>query len=337
LPDATIKKGNAYFDVSTWTGNAVTPRAVVSNLAFGPDLVWTKDRSVGYQHSLQDTVRGAGASKKLYSSLTEAENGVNAVYGHINSFDSNGFTVATGSSGAQHVNESGVTYVAWQWKESVSAGFDIVTYTGNGSTQNVAHSLGVTPALIIVKNRGATSDWATWHKSLTSGYYILLNTTAAQTNSSAALVFGNNSAAVAPTSSSFTVGNGYYVNSSSTNYVAYLFAEVAGYSKFGSYTGNGSTDGPFVYLGFRPKFVLIKATSTTGNWEMLDSSRDTYNPEGNLLRAQSSAAEVAASPVNDFLSNGFKPRSINGSQNDTGVTYIYAAFAENPFKNSLAR
>jgi hypothetical protein len=355
LPDATIKKGNAYFDVSLWTGDATTPRAVVSNLSFSPDLVWTKDRSVGYQHSLQDTVRGTGASKKLYSSLTEAENGANSIYGHINSFDANGFTVATGSGGAQHVNASGVTYVGWQWdagtttvtntsgsisaqvRANPTAGFSVVTYTGNSTSgATIGHGLGVKPDFMIFKYRGTSipelPSWYVYHKSYGATQYMYLNSTAALDSSS---VFLNNTE---PTSTLITLGNAYATNYSSATFVAYCFAAVAGYSAFGSYTGNGSTDGPFVFTGFRPRFVLIKRSNSTGNWFIWDSSRNTYNAVNNQIYPDSSSAEAVQDGL-DFLSNGFKIRfsSTFADRNANGGTYIYAAFAENPFKHSLAR
>jgi len=349
LPDATIKKGNAYFDVSTWTGNASTPRAVVSNLAFSPDLVWTKDRSVGYQHSLQDTVRGTGASKKLYSSLTEAENGTNAVYGHINSFDANGFTVATGSGGAQHVNESGVTYVGWQWKAggsavsntagtitssvsaNTSAGFSVATYTGNATNNaTFGHGLGVAPNMVIIKNRAASTFWYVFHSSLPATYNLYLNDTAAQ---QADNVIRSTS------STTVTVSSSSAVNASGQSMVAYLFAEVAGYSKMGSYTGNGSADGPFLFTGFRPRWVLVKRTDTSGfDWILQDTSRSTYNASDSVLNPNSSAAEQnSAGYTLDVLSNGFKIRNSGGQTNASGGTYIFMALAENPFKNSLAR
>ena len=350
LPDAPIKKGNAYFDVSLWTGDATTPRAVVSNLSFSPDLVWTKDRSVGYQHSLQDTVRGTGASKKLYSSLTEAENGANSIYGHINSFDANGFTVATGSGGAQHVNASGVTYVGWQWnaggstvtntdgtisaqvRANTTAGFSVVTYTGTGAAATVGHGLGVAPAMMIIKTRSAVNSWVVYHQSLGNTKAIYLNLTgAADTNAS----FWNNTT---PTSSVLTVNTDTICNQNGTTYVAYCFAAVAGYSAFGSYTGNGSTDGPFVFTGFRPRFVLIKRSDSTGNWFIWDSSRNTYNAVNNQIYPDSSSAEAVQDGL-DFLSNGFKIRfsSTFADRNANGGTYIYAAFAEVPFKYSLGR
>jgi hypothetical protein len=352
LPTPTISNGANYMNASLWTGDASTPRAVVSNLAFSPDLVWTKDRSVGYQHSLQDTVRGTGASKKLYSSLTEGENGANSVYGHINSFDSNGFTVATGSSGAQHVNASGVTYVGWSWKAGVSAvtntsgsitstvdagatqGFSVVTYTGTGANATVGHGLGVAPQMVIVKCRSNTSGWVVGSSYMTSwSYFMQLNSTVVQTL--AAAEFNG----TAPTSSVFSVGTDTDTNGSARTYVAYCFAAVAGYSAFGKYTGNGSTDGPFVYLGFRPRFVITKsadATAGVGDWTIHDTSRLPYNTNDLRLFANASSAE-SSSEAMDMLANGFKIRATNSNCNTSGGGYIYMAFAENPFKNSLAR
>lgn len=360
LPAPTISNGANYMNASLWTGDASTPRAVVSNLAFSPDFVWTKDRSVGYQHSLQDTVRGTGASKKLYSSLTEAENGANSVYGHINSFDANGFTVATGSSGAQHVNASGVTYVGWSWKaggtavsntagtitSSVSAnptaGFSVVTYTGNGTNgATVGHGLGVVPNFVIVRARNNASNWRVWHTSLSANNNLYLNVTNAQDVITATAGGG---IGTSPSSTTFTCVTGATANANNVNaltwtYVAYCFSEVAGYSKFGKYTGNGSADGPFVYCGFRPRFVMFKRTDASADWDMFDTSRNTYNLTNLELNANLSGAEfdtAAFRPI-DILSNGFKLRGSNGGGNASGGTYIYMAFAENPFKNSLAR
>jgi len=351
LPTPTISNGANYMNASLWTGDASTPRAVVSNLAFSPDLVWTKDRSVGYQHSLQDTVRGTGASKKLYSSLTEAENGANSVYGHINSFDANGFTVATGSSGAQHVNASGVTYVGWSWKaggtavsntsgsitSTVSAGatqgFSVVTWTGSGAAATVGHGLGVAPKMVIIKNRTTAASWPVYHASIGNTAAVFLNATNASTTSST--YFNNTS----PTSSVFSVESATATNGSTNSMVAYCFAEVAGYSKFGSYTGNGSADGTFVFCGFKPRFVMFKRTDAVSDWAMYDTSRNTYNESNLELNANLSGAEFSTTgtrPI-DILSNGFKLRGTNGGGNASGGTYIFMAVAENPFKLSLAR
>jgi hypothetical protein len=322
LPDSTIKKGSQYFDVSTWTGDGTSSRAIVNSGAMQPDLVWVKARSKVYDHFLSDSVRGI-ANKQLSSNATGAE----TTWSIITAANQNGFQISSDAA----VNTTSDTYVGWQWKESPSAGFDIVTYTGNGSTQNVAHSLGVAPKMMIVKARSGTSNWTVYHASLgnTSGVY--LNLTNAVFASS---VYWNNTS---PTSTQFTLGSGSDSNSNGVTYVAYLFAEVAGFSKFGSYTGNGSADGPFVFCGFRPKFVMVKRTDTTNFWLMMDTTRNTYNVMGDGLLANTSGAEFGWNPSKDILSNGFKVRTSDAAENASGGTYIFAAFAESPFKNSLAR
>ena len=341
LPDSTVLQGNKVMDATLYTGNSST-QTVTNAGGFKPDLVWYKDRSVARDHGLFDSVRGV--TNYLSSNLTNAEQTVSGV----TAFNSNGFTLG----GSINSNNSGETYVGWQWQAgqgttssntngtitstvsvNASAGFSVVTYTGNGTNPStVGHGLGVAPSMVIVKNRNsALYDWNSYHISLGNTQYIALNTTAA---ASSAVSLWNNTT---PTSSVFTV-NHAAVNTSANTLVAYCWTPIAGYSAFGSYTGNGSNDGPFVYVGFRPKFVMIKRTDSTGLWYINDSSRDTYNVVGLDLSPNSSAAESNDSPVQDFLSNGFKLR--NGSYpsfNANGGTYIYAAFAESPFKNSLAR
>jgi hypothetical protein len=208
-----------------------------------------------------------------------------------------------------------------------------VTYTGNGTAATVGHGLGVAPKMLIVKNRSGAENWMVYRSdfSAPASDYLQLNTTGAKSTFSN--IWGGTA-----TSSVFYLGGSYAtLNSNGVTYVAYCWAEIAGFSKFGSYTGNGSTDGPFVYLGFRPEFVLIKNTTTGGtSWIILDSSRNTYNVANLLLLPDSSGAEVTATSL-DFLSNGIKLRSTDGSRNANGDTYIYMAFAENPFKNANAR
>ena len=318
LPEPTIKKGNQYFDATTYTGNGGT-LAVVNAGGFQPDLVWGKSRSLANDNALYDAVRGA--TKVLISNGTGAEATLATA---LTSFDSSGFTL--GSHGGLNTNAS--SNVAWQWKESVTAGFDIVTYTGTGVNRTVAHNLGVAPNLIIVKNRGATAAWAVRHSSLGANDYLLLNLTNAVGTSST--VFNG-----APSSTVFNVGIDVTTNANTNTYVAYLFAEVAGFSKFGSYTGNGSADGPFVFCGFRPRFVMVKRTDAVDNWIILDTARNTNNVSGQCLYPNLSNAENGPVNAKDFLSNGFKCRSVEA--NISGSTYIFAAFAENPFKNSLAR
>jgi hypothetical protein len=217
-------------------------------------------------------------------------------------------------------------------------GFSVVTYTGNGTSgATVGHGLGVAPSMYIVKVRSTTESWITYHTSIGATNYLALNLTQA---SSAATAAWNNTA---PTSTVFSLGNAGSTNGSGSTFVAYCFAAVTGYSAFGSYTGNGATDGPFVYTGFRPRLIIIKETTPNArNWVMFDSSRNTYNQVGLSLFPNLSNAEDNGSGLYnqmDFLSNGVKFRATTNSEptNESGATYIYAAFAENPFKNSLAR
>jgi hypothetical protein len=342
LPDATIKKGNAYFDVSTWTGNG-TSQSIVNSGAMQPDLVWAKQRSSTQWHRLIDAVRGS--DKVLYSNDTSAEFTDNT---QLTSFNSNGFSVGSQAG----FNANAATYVGWQWKAAGStvsntsgsitstvsanttAGFSIVTYTGNGTGgATVGHGLGVAPKLIIIKNRGGASNWIVMGSLLGVNKYLLLQAT----NAVATGAPGYDNGTLA-TSSVFTIGSQTDVNTNGISNVVYCFADVAGYSAFGSYTGNGSNDGPFVYLGFRPRWVMVRRTDTTNNWLVMDTSRDPVNVMINYLIPNSSGAEGAGSSYGfDFLSNGFKLKSTTGGGNDSGGTYIYAAFAENPFKNSLAR
>ena len=334
-----ITKPNLHFDTTLYTGTGSNGLAV-TNGGFQPDLIWLKSRNNTYYHNLLDSVRGAGV--RLFSNLTDAESDNDCQ----SSFDSNGFTLNADAGG---VNNSTTTYVAWQWKgggtavsntsgtitSSVSAnptaGFSVVTYTHNGTNAaTVGHGLGVTPSFIINKQRSAAStNWRCYHASLTAGYNIQLNLTQAQ--GTAADIFQT-----APTSSVFTPGNGD--SASGQTMVAYCFAPIAGYSAFGSYTGNGSTDGPFVHLGFKPRFILIKSSSNTERWLLWDTARDTFNIIGKDLVPNTTAAEGGASSAMDIVSNGFKLRSVSSSAyNSNGYTYIYAAFAEAPFKFASAR
>lgn len=321
LPDPVIKKPNQYMDATTFAANNST-QSIVNAGSFQPDLVWTKSRSNAYSHDLFDSSRGVNTI--LYSNATTAET---ATANSLTSFNSNGFTLGA----ADNANFGSGNSVAWQWKESATSGFDIVTWTqANPSTLN--HSLGVKPAMIIIKGRGTTDNWVVWHQNLTNQttYALQLNTTTAQFSSAA--LFNS----TAPTSTQFTVGTGSVTNG--TLAVAYLFAEIAGFSKFGSYTGNGSADGPFVYCGFRPKYVMIKETTVAGRvWDVKDSTRNLANETNSVLYPHASAAEATPDNTEDFLSNGFKLRSNATSTNIAGGNYIYMAFAENPFKYSNAR
>jgi hypothetical protein len=326
LPTPTILKGNQYFDATTYTGQN-TSLSVTNSGSMQPDFVWIKKRNGATDHNLVDSVRGT--DKNLISNSAAAESTV----ARLTSFDSGGFTLA---GAFDNTNLSGSTYVGWQWKEGATQGFDIVTYTGTGVARTVAHSLGVAPSMMIVKNRttAVAGAWPVYHQAIGATNYLFLDLTDAQ--SSVATPFND----TAPTSTVFSVDGGDRVNKSGNGIVAYLFAEVAGFSKFGSYTGNGSADGPFCFTGFLPRWVMIKRTDSTGDWYIWDTARNTFNLMTQVLFADLSAAEstyAAPNPVIDVLSNGFKQRGTYPHNNASGGTYIYMAFAEHPFKNALAR
>jgi hypothetical protein len=328
LPDSTIVKGNTVMDATLYTGNSST-QTVTNAGAFEPDLVWIKNRSATSQHVWTDSVRGV--TKQLFSSNTNAEQ--TSATG-ITSFNSNGFTTGANPQPTGDTNSSPNSFVAWQWLESASAGFDIVTFTGNGGSQTFAHGLGVAPGLMICKSLNNAQDWYVYHRSIGGTGALLLNS-AAGTQTSV-----NYWANVTPGSSTFSVGPNF---SNGYTYINYLFAPIAGFSAFGSYVGNGSSDGPFVYVGFRPRFVMIK-NATGYNWVLYDTARNPYNVTNWLLAPNTSTEEsnsISFPCAIDILSNGFKTRNYDATYgpntNSSGVTYVYACFAENPFKNALAR
>jgi hypothetical protein len=336
LPTPSIVNGANFMAATTYTGNAAARSLsnAVNNVSFQPDLVWIKSRTPGATgHALFDSVRGA---QKYLSSDTTAAETTNA--NTLTAFTGDGFSLGTDTT---LVNASANSYVAWQWKRSITSGLDIVSYAGTGVDRTVAHNLGVAPAMIIVKRStaGAAASWFVRHASIVPANSILLNL--ANSQFSTPTVWAN----TAPTSSVFTVGTSVDTNASGINYVAYCFAEIAGFSKFSSYLGNGSADGPFVFCGFRPKFVMVKSLTPNGyNWITVDTTRDTSNFVQNKLAPNLSVIEndpatVGVSSVNtfDILSNGFKLRSTNIETNQSGTTYIFAAFAEVPSKYALAR
>jgi len=356
LPDSTIKKGNTVMDATLYTGNGAS-RTVTNAGSFKTDLVWVKSRSnAATWHILADSVRGAGY--QLSSNQTNAE-----IYDAQGvGFASNGFTLGADIVDAYYGwNLNGDTYVGWQWQAgqgstssntngsitstvsaSTTAGFSIVTYTGTGANATVGHGLGVAPKWVVVKRRngGGTENWMVYHAAVTTpnanpgNNRMLLNLTNASNTDSA--IWNNTN----PTSSVFSIGTSSEVNANTGTYVAYCWAEIAGFSKFGSYTGNGvNGDGPFVFCGFRPKFVLFKNTNTTQDWIIMDTARDTKNKMTQWLSANTSGAEYTdANIAVDFVSNGFKIRTSIGTElNGNGNTIIFMAFAENPFKNANAR
>ena len=330
LPQPIVQKPSSYMDVVTYTGTGATQS--ITSLGFSPDLVWVKSRNNNTWHILADTVRGA--NKHLSSNNTELENTDAAGIG----FASNGFTLGADTVDAYYGwNINTNTYVAWAWDESPIAGMDIVSYSGTGAARTVPHNLGVPPKMIIIKGRTNAYNWNVYHAGLLSptNNKLYLDDTAKENNGGTNAGTWNSTA---PTSSAFSLGTFLNVNENLKDFIAYLFAEVEGFSKFGSYTGNGSADGPFVYCGFRPRYIMYKRTDAVGNWNIIDTARDTYNPEQTLLRANLGLGDESnAVYTQDFLANGWKIRSTNVDINVSTATYIFAAFAESPFKYSRAR
>ena len=331
----TINKSTEHFNTKLWSGNATDDRAI-SGLDFAPNWVWIKNRTDTNSYALFDTVRGA--TKYIESDTTDAE-ATGATF--LKSFTSDGFTLGT----AGRVNANSQNYVSWNWKangagsantdgsisSTVSAnttsGFSIVSYTGTGSNATVGHGLGVAPDMLIFKSLdGGAQSWFVLHKDLTSytDRYLRLQDTVAEVTYSMQTQVPTNSLLYL---NSGGVGNG------NSGLICYAFASKQGYSKFGSYVGNGSTDGTFVYTGFKPAFVIVKRTDTAQGWYMLDNKRNTFNPEDKYLEANDSDAE-ATFTFCDFLSNGFKAKTTGVGFNASGGTYIYMAFAENPFVTS---
>jgi hypothetical protein len=352
LPAPDIKDGSKYFNTVLWTGDGTSDRAFTSVLDFQPNFSWVKSRSNAESHVLQDSVRGLTGTNGLQlnsnSTNTEGSNG----NGDVGVYTSSGFTLSDGTSGTfprSAVNQSSYTYAGWFWKAGTasgssntdgsitstvsanpSAGFSIVTYSGTGSGETVGHGLGVAPAFIITKSRNNSFDWGVLHhKAGTPGYSALLlnSTIALQTN----IAYWNNTA---PTSTTFSIGSTGATGGASNNYIAYCFAEVEGYSKFGSYTGNGSSDGPFVYTGHKVAFVMIKRTDAVSEWAIYDNERPGYNPDYQLRADQTDSENSLSTVFIDTISNGFKIRTSDVAQNASGGSYVYMSFAENPFGGS---
>lgn len=341
LPEPSIDDGRLYMAATTYTGTgaSLSVNNTVNNASFQPDFVWVKGRSGATDHALYDAVRGV--QLQLESNTTTAETTETT---GLTAFNSNGFTVGA----LAQMNTNTATYVGWQWnaggsnttntsgtitstvRASTTAGFSIVTYTGTGANATVGHGLGIAPKMVIVKGRSIGNAWGVWHSALAGTEYLILNTTAAK--ATAATLWNS----TVPTSSVFSLGTDATVNANGSTYVAYCFAQITGFSAFGSYTGNGSTDGPFVFCGFRPRWVMVKMSSSTGNWTILDTAREGYNVDNDPLFPNLANAE-GTTDLADILSNGFKVRTTDATFNTNTGTYMFAAFAENPFKYSLAR
>jgi hypothetical protein len=333
----TIDKPTDYFNTTLYSGNDGTQS--ITSLDFQPDFLWFKSRNTVVANTLVDSIRGN--TKQLSSNSTGAE--TTPTYPYVDTFNSDGWTMINGSSSGG--NTSGRTYVNWSWKaggtassntdgsitSSVSAnqdaGFSIVSYTGTASAETIGHGLGAIPKIVIIKNRDRVSGWHVGGDAIGSvNQYLNLNDTAAI--DSAGTGFQSFS------STTFGIGSDTDWNASGESIIAYCFAEKKGFSKFGSYTGNGNADGTFVYTGFKPAWVMVKKTDTSGNsWFMWDNKRSPYNEMVNCLLANTNDAELTDREI-DFLSNGFKTRANDGNYNASGGTYIYMAFAENPFVTS---
>jgi hypothetical protein len=333
----TINKGADYFNTVLYTGTGATHN--ITGVGFQPDWVWIKHRNnpTAYNHRLYDSVRGA--TKNIASNETDAEITSST---ELTSFDSDGFTLGSGNP----ANQNTVNHVAWNWlganasssntdgsitssvSANTTAGFSIVSYTGNNTAgATVGHGLSQEPDVMIFKNRSdGTTAWCVYHSAKGTSGTGRLNATNA---------FGDTTfITTTPSSSVFTLTNTTIVNGSSNSIIAYCFAEKKGFSKFGSYTGNGSTDGTFVYTGFKPAFVIQKRYSSIGSWYLWDNVREPSNVVTKRLVANTTAAEASNYNTLDFLSNGFKFRDTNNEWNGSGDSYIYMAFAEHPFVSS---
>jgi len=348
LPTPTISDPGKYFKTVLYTGDGASGRSIVG-VGFTPDLVWVKLRDVSQSHYIFNSVRGAAAY--LQSDTTGVET---VSTSSLTSFNSDGFSYGNFAGGNYNTGK----YVAWCWRAGAGttstntngsitsvvsvnqdAGFSVVSYTGTGSAGTVGHGLGKAPSFIIIKRRSGISDWAVYHKTIgTTGALLLNSTSATDTNR---LPYWNDTV---PTITTLGLGNGNNVNASSSNYIAYCWAEIEGFSKFGSYVGNGNADGPFIYTGGRPAFVMIKRTDISGeNWLMYDAARNSVNEVNLKLAANSSVIEndstIGTSSQNtlDFLSNGFKLRTTNTGTNASGGTYIYACWMESPFTTANSK
>jgi len=335
---AQINKPNTHFNTLTYTGDGVSPKSI-TGVGFQPDFTWIKNRGTTNYHLLQDVVRGATSTNVLSSNDTTAEPSFTNI-GYISSFNSDGFTATSSGGSLASLNASGNTYVGWNWKaggtassntdgsitSSVSAntdsGFSVVSYTGNGTgSATFGHNLGTTPKIVIIKRTDVSDGWQFWFNNTIR---LGLNSTSGD--------FGNNPISTSSTLVTTPSGVDTAWNTSGGSYVSYCFAEKAGFSRMGSYVGNGSTDGTFVYTGFKPAFILWKNIDSAEHWWIVDNKRTTFNPTNNLLRPDVADAELVgnANLKLDFLSNGFKLRQTDGSLNASGNNYIYMAFAENP-------
>tara|TARA_R100000654_G_scaffold73989_1_gene107600 strand:- start:7199 stop:8299 length:1101 start_codon:yes stop_codon:yes gene_type:complete len=354
----TIDDPSAYFQTATWTGDGSSPRTITNdgNSNLQPDWIWHKNRSdSGRSHYIHDSSRGFGAHHELVPNSNTSENSDSHLtnnHGYIASASTDSFVLGAGATNDNYTNKSSSTYVAWQWKANggttstntagtnidttvqanTTAGFSIMTYTGTGTNNDsIGHGLGAVPHWIIVKNRDETNRWTVYHHKNTSSpetEYLNLQDTTATTD--VATRWND----TAPTSTVITLGDNDGVSKANTKYVCYAFTEIQGYSKFGSYTGNGNTDGTFVYTGFKPAWLMIKRSDSANSWYILDSTRGSTNPVSAELEANTTGVEATSNVRLDILSNGYKIRTSGAAYNASGGTYVYMAFAEHPFVSS---
>jgi len=342
-----IDDPSAYFQTATYTGAGASQTVTNDgNSDLQPDFLWIKRRNAGYGHVVVDSNRGLGSSNPPYLA-TEATDAENSNQNWISGVGTDGFTIGINE---QNLSNTSGTYAAWQWKVNggttstnndgstastvqvnQDAGFSIITYTGTGSETTFGHGLGVAPEVIIAKKRGGAASWVVWFKAFNnSDGYLVLNAT--DKMEEATTIFTNTD----PTSSVITLGSSSTVNQNTVTHLMYAFSPKQGYSKFGSYKGNGNADGPFVYTGFQPAFILFKKSSDAGdNWMMYDHKRPGYNVTDEALHPNSAVGEYDNANANlDILSNGFKLRSSFGWVNQSSHTYMYMAFAKHPFVTS---
>ena len=353
----TIDKGEEYFNTVLWTGDASSDKSI-SGVGFQPDWVWAKNRSDSNDHQMIDSNRGAGKILRPNSDGAELTRSSDVGAGGLQNFESDGFDVHSTTSNT-NLNDNGELNVGWCWKANggttttndasatgvgtidsvyqanTTAGFSIVTYTGTGSAGTIAHGLGVKPKLYIIKNRERSDSWRVATEEIGYEKQLLLGASGTDAEASDSNTFNN----TAPTSTVFSVGTRNATNANGENHVAYVFAEIKGYSKFGSYRGNitSGSEGMFVYTGFKPAWLMVKSNSNSGQeWVIFDNTRDPFNVADAWLYAQATTVEDSGGAERDvdFLSNGFKFRNAGGPTTYDGRTYIYLAFAEHPFVSS---
>jgi len=333
----TINKSTAHFNTKLYAGNGSTQS--ITGVGFQPDFIWQKERDGGSYHVVTDSVRGV--TKQLfpndsYQDVTDSN--------YITSFDSDGF----GQGQNNDTNESGKNYVSWNWKAgnsagsansdgsisttvsvNTTAGFSIVKWTGTGSAGTLGHGLGAVPKTIWVKKSSQSDDWFIWHEALGAQGKMNFNNNSAVQNDTG---YWNNTL---PTNQVFYVTSNGANNASGQTYIAYCFTNITGYSKFGSYVGNSSADGTFIYTGFKPAFILLKHTTSSESWHLFDAKRaNSFNPVNGRLQVDATGTEYTGKNVFDFVSNGCKLKDNNSAYNNSGSTYIYMAFAEAPLVGS---